>query len=91
MLSRDSFETVVPSLLGPDKVSDPKNSEIEYGCDLEHKYPTDYPSVFGSFMGSLGTARRLGPTKSRMSSGRTSSRMIFPRPELSLMATMPML
>jgi hypothetical protein len=30
MLSKNSFETVVPSLIGPDKVSDPDNTEIEY-------------------------------------------------------------
>ena len=30
MLSEISFDTAVPSLLGPEKVSDPENAEIEY-------------------------------------------------------------
>jgi hypothetical protein len=72
VLRKNSFETVVPSLLGPEKVSDPDNAEIEYAFAFDQKYPTDGPSVFGLFTGSLVTAKRPGPMRRQVSSGQNS-------------------
>jgi hypothetical protein len=70
-LTKGRFETVVPSLLGPDKISDPEKAELEYGLDFNENYPSNCKSVFGLFMGSLVTARRHGPMK-MVSSGQSS-------------------
>jgi len=60
---KSRFETVVPTLLGPDKISDPENAELEYDRDSNKKYPADCHSVFGSFTDSLVIARRHGPMR----------------------------
>jgi len=66
-----SFDTVVPTLLGPDKISDPENAELEYEYYFNKKYPADCPSVSGSFTDSLAIVKRHGPMKVA-SFGRTS-------------------